>query len=121
MVEQVEEFGPELQAHPLMQHEILDGREVRVYETWTRYWSAGSGPQLTRWCLSEGARIEPVLQGVNLGRTTCLPSHIPAFIRVAYLDRSVESGTAVPEEGHARLVVAVDHKQWEARDCPLDY
>src|SRR5205807_5229371 len=134
MVEQVEEFGPELQAHPLTQHEILDGREVGVYKTWTRYWGTGSGSQFSDRSLLRSARvdhksgrfhecagIEPVLQGVNLGRTTCLSSHIPALVRVAYLDRSVESGTAVPEEGHARLVVAVDHKQWKARNCPLDY
>ena len=33
----------------------------------------------------------------------------------------MESSATVPEEGHTGLVVAIDHKQWEARNRPLDH
>src|SRR5215831_1232480 len=68
MVEEVEKFGTELQVHafPERNRKVLHHREVGIHKARAVDRGPGSGAQLTRGGLREGAGIEPVLKGVDL-------------------------------------------------------
>src|SRR6266567_7269531 len=68
VIEQVEELRPELQSHPFpeRQREVLDDREIRVYETRSINRGPGSRAEFSGGRLRERTGIEPILNRVNL-------------------------------------------------------
>src|SRR5579862_8542957 len=100
MVEQVEELGTELQARAFArQHEILDDRKIRVHKPRSGNRCTSSIPKFAWLCLHKGARIEPVLYGMDLRRrsATRVPRDRPALVRIPHLIRTIQD-IAVPHE-----------------------
>src|SRR5215469_1967171 len=123
MVEQVEELGAELQAHPFAEgeYEVLDNGEIGIHEARTVHWSARSGPEFSDGCwirvgAEKGTRIEPILKRVHLGGcdTTGISRDLSTFIRVTDLEGPIKPAAAVPEERHTRRIVAVDYEERKA-------
>ena len=46
--------------------------------------------------------------------------YLAAFVRVAHFVGAIEAGAAVPEEGHAGSVAAIDYEKRKAGKRPLD-
>src|ERR1700722_5908213 len=64
--------------------------------------------------------MEPILPGVDFGRTIPTPPFRPASIGIANFVGPVQH-ISIPHEVHARLVVAIDDKQWKSGDSLFDY
>src|ERR1700690_2431130 len=59
---------------------------------------------------------------MNLGRRDAarIGGPLAAFVRVAHFVGTIEAGAAVPEEGRAGLVPAIDNEKRKAGKRPLD-
>src|SRR5579864_502097 len=123
MVEQVEEFSPELQVHTFAegQREVLDQREISVHKARAVYRGACSRTKFSRWSWCESARIKPALNRVDLrgGVATGIPGHGTRLIWVADLIRTLERISVIGEE-HTGFIGAIHDKQWESGRCPFD-
>src|SRR5579862_6135074 len=59
MVEYVKELSTEVHAHAFSGHEVLDNREVRIYEIGTRNWRTVCIAKLSRSRLREAGGVKP--------------------------------------------------------------
>src|SRR5579864_7026302 len=112
MVEQVEEFSPELQVHTFAegQREVLDERKIGIHKPRTVNRSPGCGAKLSRRSLCESARIEPVLNCVNSSRAVRPAALRARLVWVPDLVRTLEGASIVGEED-SRSIAAVHDEQ----------
>jgi len=79
---------------------------------WAIHRSAWGCTQFADWGLRESARVEPVLQRVDLRRAASVAAFIAGLVRVAHFVRTLKRVAVIGEEG-ARLVGAIDHEERE--------
>ena len=126
MIEQVEYFRTEVQAHVFpWELELLDQGEVRVGETRAVYRGTVGITQLARCCKSEGARIKPCSGNANFvgGQAALRDENLAAWVGIGSdnsgdgrnrdLIRTVLA-VAVILEVHTALVEGVDQEHRKA-------